>query len=94
MPLAEPSVHVNVGDLVNAGREMKLAIGREHIDDIAAIAYALAQDRVTRRGGVLPARLARAYEALDDNERAALRNSVRDVTVALVLLGYLDLPSE
>ena len=75
-------------------RDVKLALGREALDELADLAYRLAQDRVTRRGGILRAHLARDYGELEDKERAAMRNSARDFIVALVLLGFIEMPGE
>lgn len=80
--------------LVAQARDMKLALGREALDELAHLAYRLGQDRVTRRGGILRAHTVRDYGELEDKERAGIRNAARDFIVALVLLGFIEMPGE
>ena len=84
---------MNLEQLVLAGRSLRLdKVGDETFDRVAELALAMAQERTRRVGGVLTPALARPYHEMGETERLGLRAMAEDITKALVLLGWIDLP--
>ena len=79
-----------VEELLSKARALRLDITRVELDGVAALAFAIAQDTVRRKGGVLTPALARDYGELSESERAGLRQGALQVLKALVLMELVD----
>ena len=84
---------MNLEQLVLEARSLRLDnVGEESLHTVAELALAIAQERTRRLGGILTPVLSRPYPELGESEREGLRQMAEDVTKALVLLGWVDLP--
>lgn len=77
--------------LVARARTLRTNVGPEQLKELAELAFAIAQERTRRLGGVLTPVLARDYTELGSFERDGLAQMVDDVLKALIVLEYIDL---
>lgn len=79
-------------ELTVQGRDVKVAIGRAAMTEVADLTLRLHLDRAKREGAVLTPAMLRTYRQRSEDERDGLRASCEHMLVALVLLGIIDAP--
>jgi hypothetical protein len=79
-------------ELTVQGREMKCALGKPALTELADLVLRLHQDATTQQGVILPHAMMRSYRERSEDEREGMRSACKHVLVALVLLGIIDAP--
>jgi len=79
--------------LVREGRDVECSLSEQELATVADLVLRLHQDHARRAGAVLPARLSRGFAERDETERDGMQAAVSYVIRALVLLGYIEMPS-
>lgn len=79
-------------ELTMQGREVKCALGKEALSEVADLVLRLHQDECLQQGVILPHAMMRTYRERGETERDGMRAACKHVLVALVLLGIIDAP--
>jgi len=79
-------------ELVVQGREVKCALGKGALSEVADLVLRLHADEARAKGALLPPHMMRTFMQRDESEREGMRAAVKHVLVALVLLGIIESP--
>lgn len=79
-------------ELMVQGREVKCALGKAALAEVADLVLRLHQDEARQNGAILPPVMMRPYRGRTETEQEGMRASCKHVLVALVLLGIIDAP--
>jgi len=79
-------------ELTVQGREVKCALGKAALSEVADLVLRLHQDETMQQGVILPHAMMRPYRERPETERDGMRSACKHVLVALVLLGIIDSP--
>jgi hypothetical protein len=79
-------------ELTVQGREVKCALGKAALSELADLVLRLHLDAAQSQGAVLTHAMLRGYRERSADEQEGMRAACKHVVVALVLLGIIDAP--